>query len=110
MDSRRRFDSQDGDMMSTLWNMYFQFQPTNWVLCSGSHFSFAIRTLIKGQLETFSKTNVVFFFFLFPVFLFLLETLLLSEKNLYDTFFSSSKAEECFVTLLEREKIRRIHT
>ena len=84
MDSRRRFDSQDGDMMSTLWNMYFQFQPTNWVLCSGSHFSFAIRTLIRSQLETFSKTS---FFFLFPVFLSLLETLLLPEKNLYDTFF-----------------------
>ena len=81
MDSRRRFDSQDGDMMSTLQNVYFQFQPTNWVLCSGSHFSFAVRTLIRGQLETFSKTKVVFFF------LSLLETLL-PEKNLYDTFFS----------------------
>ena len=61
MDSRRRFDSQDGDMMSTLQNVYFQFQPTNWVICSGSHFSFAIRTLIRSQLETFSITKVVFF-------------------------------------------------
>ena len=79
-----------------------------------SIFSCAIRTSIRGQLETFylsKKKQYKAFSSRSPlrVKTALLETFLLPKKNSTWSVFLLSKADKCFATLLEREKTCRIH-